>query len=304
MMSSVPDVEAADMCCACCGVTGGDDKKLKTCTACKLVRYCSVQCQKEHRSQHKITCKKRAAELREELLFKQPESTHLGDCPICFIPLALDYEKFSRRACCTKIICHGCLYANHKREMEEFQVGQKCPYCRTPLPKDDAEVDRMAKRRIEANDPCAIMKVGSDHYDEGDYESAFEYYAKAAKLGDMEAHQQLGHMYMEGKGVELDMKKAIYHWEEAAIGGHPSARSNLGVLEGQRGRYDKAAKHFIIAANQGFDVAVEHLKEGYKGGHVSKDVFGEALRAYQGAVDATKSPHREAAEHELEVFTA
>jgi hypothetical protein len=54
-------------------------------------------------------------------------------------------------------------------------------------------------------------------------------------------------------------------------------------------------KHFIIAANQGLDVAVEQLREGYKEGHVSKDDFAAALRAYQRAVDATKSPQREAA---------
>jgi hypothetical protein len=33
----------------------------------------------------KKTFKERAAEL-----FKQPESTHLGDCPICMSPLLLD----------------------------------------------------------------------------------------------------------------------------------------------------------------------------------------------------------------------
>eukprot|EP00984_Skeletonema_dohrnii_P035791 scaffold35973_cov122-Skeletonema_dohrnii-CCMP3373.AAC.2 len=33
--------------------------------------------------QHKKECKKRAAEFRDELLFKQPESCHEGDCPIC-----------------------------------------------------------------------------------------------------------------------------------------------------------------------------------------------------------------------------
>jgi hypothetical protein len=40
-------------------------------------------------------CKKRAAELRDEILFKQPENTHLGDCPICFLPLSLDLEKIN-----------------------------------------------------------------------------------------------------------------------------------------------------------------------------------------------------------------
>eukprot|EP00984_Skeletonema_dohrnii_P010457 scaffold4065_cov161-Skeletonema_dohrnii-CCMP3373.AAC.2 len=79
-MSSA-DLEAVDdmmMCCASCGTAANDDIKLKKCTACHLVRYCSVKCQKEHRPQHKKECKKRAAELHDELLFKfkQPESNH------------------------------------------------------------------------------------------------------------------------------------------------------------------------------------------------------------------------------------
>mmetsp|Transcript_27315 Transcript_27315/g.54752 ORF Transcript_27315/g.54752 Transcript_27315/m.54752 type:complete len:87 (-) Transcript_27315:66-326(-) len=37
------------MYCASCGIAGADDINLRTCTACKFVRYCSVKCQKEHR---------------------------------------------------------------------------------------------------------------------------------------------------------------------------------------------------------------------------------------------------------------
>ena len=54
-------------------------------------------------------CKKRAAESRDKILFRQPESSHLGDCPICLIPLS---------TCCCKIICDGCDYANKMREDE------------------------------------------------------------------------------------------------------------------------------------------------------------------------------------------
>ena len=67
------------LCCASCGIAGDDDIKLKKC-ACKLVQYCSVKCQKDHRPKHKKECKQQVAELRDEILFKQPESNHLGDC--------------------------------------------------------------------------------------------------------------------------------------------------------------------------------------------------------------------------------
>jgi len=40
------------MCCAACGTPEVDDVKLKDCSACKLVRYCGVKCQKDHRLGH------------------------------------------------------------------------------------------------------------------------------------------------------------------------------------------------------------------------------------------------------------
>ena len=54
--------------CASCGVAESDDIKLKDCSACHLVKYCSVKCQKDHRPKHKKECKKRATELKDELL--------------------------------------------------------------------------------------------------------------------------------------------------------------------------------------------------------------------------------------------
>ena len=55
---------------------------------------------KNHISQHEEACKKRAAELRDELLFKQPESSHLGGLPhLLFTSTALDCKKSFMRAC-------------------------------------------------------------------------------------------------------------------------------------------------------------------------------------------------------------
>eukprot|EP00985_Skeletonema_marinoi_P003294 scaffold1373_cov134-Skeletonema_marinoi.AAC.4 len=83
-MSGVLDEdETVMMFCASCGTAENENIRLKKCNACKSVRYCGVQCQKDHRPQHKRACKKRVAELRDEILFKQPESRHWGDCPIC-----------------------------------------------------------------------------------------------------------------------------------------------------------------------------------------------------------------------------
>jgi formylmethanofuran:tetrahydromethanopterin formyltransferase len=55
-------------------------------------------------------------------------------------------------------------------------------------------------------------------------------------------------------------------------------------------------KHFIIAANLGYDDSIKGLKEYYTNGQVSKEDFAAALRAHKAAVDATKSPQREGGE--------
>jgi TPR repeat protein len=43
-------------------------------------------------------------------------------------------------------------------------------------------------------------------------------------------------LYRKGEGVEKDMKKFIYHSEEAAIGGHHLARYNLGIEEERKAK--------------------------------------------------------------------
>ena len=40
-------------------------------------------------------------------------------------------------------------------------------------------------------------------------------------------------------------KKMDEHLEQAAIGGHPNARHNLGVVERENGRMEGAVKHWI-----------------------------------------------------------
>lgn len=135
MLKNLSEDNEADTtpCCAYCGISEVDEVKLKECDNCDLVRYCSDECRQDHKLQHEEECKKRAAELHDELLFKQPESTHLGDCPICLIPFPFDGLNSTFLACCGKSVCEGCCYANQKREFEE-RLQHSCPFCRHPVP--------------------------------------------------------------------------------------------------------------------------------------------------------------------------
>ena len=128
---------------------------------------------------------------------------------------------------------------------------------------------------------------------------ALEFLTKAAELGNARAHFSLSLLYCEGKGVEKDEVKEIYHSEEAAIAGHPGARYNLGIEETNSGNFERARKHFIIAANLGDHDSLEALKHIYANGHASKDDYAGALRAFQAAVDAAKSSERENAEEAM-----
>ncbi len=288
--------DVADEVCACCGLAAVDDVKLKDCDAgCDLVKYYSDKCLKNHREQHEEECMKRMAELRDRDLFEQPGSCSLGECPICFLPMPLDPSKCTFMGCCSNLICMGCNYANQRREIE-VGLEHRCAFCREPAPKSQDEWDKHCMKRVKKNDPAAMSQMGYIRFKRGDYGIAFEYWTKAAELGVADAHYNLSAMYDKGLGVEKDEEKEVYHLEQAAIAGHPRARDNLGIVEARNGRFERARKHWIIAATLGYQDSLTGLKDLYADGLATKEDYANALRAYQAALEATKSAERELAE--------
>ncbi len=284
-MSRTEEAAVDEDVCANCGIAEVDNITLEECDACKLVRYCSDKCREDHREQHEEECKKWKAEL-----FTQPDETHHGDCPICFLPMPVDQKKSIFWSCCSKSICQGCDYANF------LSTGRnECSFCREPL--DEEEYDKRVMKRVKANDPDAICQMGGTCYKEGDYEGALEYWTKAAELGNADAHAKLGTIYDMGTGVEQDAEKAVYHWEKAAMGGHPHARHALAIFEEENnGNIERAVKHLIIAANLGLEQPMKALREHYSAGNISKEDLEATLRSHHAAVDAMKSAQRDAAE--------
>jgi TPR repeat protein len=84
-----------------------------------------------------------------------------------------------------------------------------------------------------------------------DMNKAFELWTRAAELGSCIAHYQIGGAYYQGDGVEKDTKKAIHHFELAAMAGHEFARHNLGYIENKSGNMERAIKHWTISASAG-----------------------------------------------------
>jgi hypothetical protein len=231
----------------------------------------------------------REAELRDKELFRQPDGSHLGECPLCFFPLSLDEDKSSLSSCCCKLVCDGCIYAGYKSG-----GGDRCPFCREPVHGEETH-EKRAMKRVKANDPAALHQMGTGHCKKFDYDKALEYWTKAAGLGYAAAHFDLGDLYCFGEGVEEDEERGIYHYEKAAIGGHPIARHMLARIEEDNGNIDRAVKHYIIAANLGYEESMEELREFYSDGNITKEDFDATLRKHQSAIDEMKSPEREEA---------
>ena len=289
----------ANTSCANCNKAESDDIKLKTCTACKLVKYCSRQCQAAHRPQHKNMCKKRVEELFDAELFKDPPKRE--ECPICTLPLPFESKYISFESCCGKLMCLGCVHAQLEQRSEDCRgVWWICAYCRTPNPRTDKEnIDRL-NRCVERDNAYSMLQLG-DHYSKGskglqkDLTKAMDLFLEAGKLGCAAAYDRVGHLYRDGECVEKDMKKAKYYYELGAIGGSISARHNLACFDFLKRNFSRAYKHYLISAKAGYEPSLKAVKSGYIKGHVSKDAFAETLRAYQKQHDETKSATREKA---------
>ena len=283
--------------CANCGREGGDGVRLKNCTACLLVKYCSVDCQKAHRKQHKGACKKRAAELKDERLYSQGhERSEREFCPICTLPIPLpisDHSGFF--VCCMKSICNGCFMAARKRGLSDT-----CPFCRTPLPKNDADKLAMVQARVSKKDPAACHFLGLQYCHgrlglQKDMRKAFEKADEAAELGSISALFDIGVSYTQGIGVEADIEKGVKFFEKGAMQGCAECRYTLGIYEGKKRNYGRAVRHWMISANMGHENSLENIKKLFMNGAVTKEQYTEALRGYQVAVEETKSHEREEA---------
>ena len=216
-------------CCAECGVAG-EGVSLKACKSCMLVRYCNANCQKNHWPTHKQECKRRAAELRDEALFKDPPPKE--ECPICFLPmpekliycislppatilsvpifdLAQANEALANMVmevyytCCGTNICGGCVYSFAQSGNEET-----CPFCkaRTGGKTHDDRIGEVMKR-VDVNDAGAMYILGCYYYHghlglQQDLAKGVELWTQAAKLGSSKAHFALGVYYQWGSFKE------------------------------------------------------------------------------------------------------
>jgi len=280
--------------CANCGKAEESKGDLKTCIACKSVKYCNSSCQKSHRKQHKNECRKRAAELFDEALFNKPPPAE--ECPICLQMLPVLSETMYQ-SCCGKTLCMGCVVSYESTKGKETL----CPFCRKQCHISPEEKIRQCKERMEVGDAKAFAQLGSS-YLVGDLglpqntEKGLELMLRGAELGSSNAHINIATFYTDGLYAQVDYKKALHHWQQAAmLGGDNRARFNLGLLEAKSGNVERAMKHWIIAAGTGDKDALDNIRRDYMRGFATKDQYTTALRDYQAYKEDVKSDQRDRA---------
>ena len=234
------------------------------------------------------------------LMKKGRKRSEEDDCPICQLPLPLDWKQSMFQPCCMKKVCKGCALAAYKRGMRD------CPFCRAPPSRTDSQTLAMIRTRVAAGDPKAIYFLGNKYQYrqyglEKDMARAVQLYERAAELGVKDAHYNLGFLYGEGKDVEKNTAKAFRYYEAAAMCGDVFARGNLGSAEYNAGNYDLALQHFLIAAKLGHEKSLDNVKFFFMKGLATKDDYAEALRGYQNAVEEMSSPDRAEAKSLIEL---
>ncbi|EJK47378.1 hypothetical protein THAOC_33904 [Thalassiosira oceanica] len=197
--------------------------------------------------------------------------------------------------CCMKLVCNGCSLAARKRG-----IYDRCPFCRTPHPVDEASALVMIQKRVCKRDAEAIYHLGTKHFHgqlglTNDVPRAVEMWTEAAELGSVEAHFMLGVAYYYGDGVEEDKPRGIQHWQEAAMKGHVISRHLLGIAEFNNENCALAVRHLMISAKMGHDKSLNNIKEMFMLGHATKAQYAEALRGYGDAAEEMKSHQREEA---------
>jgi TPR repeat protein len=210
-------------------------------------------------------------------------------CPICLDPLPAETwrgDERSRTMCCGNLICKQCASACQQHQVNtdretiirnafaqgtldqgrisecfDLLVEQKCPMCRTNLPKTDEDAFRLVQKNVEEHPSWvwSCYKIGK-YYETGhgcskDVGKAFTYYQKAAERGHVKAQHELGNCYESGRGVSKSRNEAIHWYTQAANTGFAMSQFTLGQIYYEQRNFKEAVRLYTLGAEQGFDKA-------------------------------------------------
>jgi TPR repeat protein len=115
----------------------------------------------------------------------------------------------------------------------------------------------------------AMIQAGllySNRRQPGDDRKALEYFLQAANTGDRSGKYLTGECYYFGKGVQVDVAKAIGFLQEAAAMREPRAMDLLGTHYRKNRQFDQARKCYEEAAAEGYPLSLSNLGVLYMNG--------------------------------------
>jgi len=131
---------------------------------------------------------------------------------------------------------------------------------------------------LAATDP---MQIGAGHFQHADYKSAVASWQPLAIKGNAVAQNNMGILYLDGKGVKQDTAEAVRYLSLSAASGSSLGQNNLGGLyregTGVPRDFAKAAQWFTASAAQGNAAAMYNLGLMYE---LGQGVKAEPSRAY------------------------
>ena len=146
------------------------------------------------------------------------------------------------------------------------------------------------------------MQEGARHFQRADYKAAVSAWQPMAVKGHPVAQNNLGILYLDGKGVKQDTSEAVRYLSLSAASGSSLGQNNLGGLyregKGVPRDYAKAAQWFMASAAQGNAAAMYNLGLMYEMGQGMKAepfhaYMWYALAAEQNSI-ANAAAHRDA----------
>ncbi|EJK59609.1 hypothetical protein THAOC_20139 [Thalassiosira oceanica] len=302
------DSDGRNEACANCG-KHGSAVKLKDCAACRLVKYCGVDCQRAHRKQHKRACGRNEA--CANCGKHASDTVKLKDCAACRlvkycgVDCQSAHRKQHKKACKQRAaeIEYEKLYSQGLERPE----GDFCPICTLaiPLPMHEHSVfaaccmkkickgcDYAAEKR--GMDDCAFCRTPIPG---NDADSLAMIQARVARK-DPTAIFYLGGKYCNGSlGLQKDTRKAVELYAEAAelgsiyaifIIGNAYDFGEAGVGQDKKMAvkfYRKAAMHGHVHARH--NLGIKEWKEGNYNRAV-RHLLISAKMGYESSVEDIK----------------
>ncbi|WP_051524964.1 tetratricopeptide repeat protein [Megasphaera elsdenii] len=202
---------------------------------------------------------------------------------------------------------YGVVPVDEKRTSDYYKQSYEAGYpvagyeVASALPEnadERAEILDKVKEKImdlaNNGDVFALDIVGDMYYDNGrsvgqSYETAVEWYRKAAEQGYARTQCRLGYMHESGHGVEQSYEKAVEWYQKAAEQGHVAAQCNLGVMyeygQGVEQSYETAVEWYRKAAEQGYARGQCNLGVMYESGHGVEQSYETAVEWYRKAAE-------------------